>query len=707
MALIGTLRSKMGTWVVVFVFVAIVAFILNDLLGNNSIFFRNDEVGVIAGHTVTYEEFQNAVQEREANYIMNFQRQPGEREMISLRQQAWDYLILRHAIQNQYGKVGVDVTVEEEEDMIYGKNVDQNIKQAFTDPQTGEFDRDRLLNYLKELNNPPADPQMAQMWQEQRTRWEMFQRDLRPARERIKYENLLVKTEYVTKAEAEREYHLQNDVAEVKFVYVPFYAVSDSAAVPSESDFQDYYNRNIEKFKTEETRDAKYVTFPIVASGPDSLEIKKDIEKIASELAQSQEDSIYAATNTDGSEPYGKYNVSSLPASVQGEDLQQGKVIGPFVDGGVYKVVKISKIYKDTIFNARAKHILIKWDNPNEEGKKVAKEKARSILKEIKAGADFAVKAREHGTDGTATRGGDLGWFSTGRMVKPFENAVFGATKPGLLNDVVETDFGYHIIFVTNVKDNSAYEIATIERKITPSDATTNAAYRKAESFAADLKDLTSFEERAKTEGLTVGEAKNVTAQERSLGSLGEARPVVQWLFRDADINEVSEIFDLQDKYVIAIMTGLTKKGNKPLDVVKQDITPEVRKDAKAKVIMEKLSALNGTLEEIASKYGSDANVYSSSDLKLSTGSLPIAGYDPETAGLAFSLENGKRSTPIKGQNGVFIIELQNKTIAPAMEDYTTFKDQLLQSATGRTGYSIGEAIKEDADINDTRYKFF
>jgi peptidyl-prolyl cis-trans isomerase D len=93
--------------------------------------------------------------------------------------------------------------------------------------------------------------------------------------------------------------------------------------------------------------------------------------------------------------------------------------------------------------------------------------------------------------------------------------------------------------------------------------------------------------------------------------------------------------------------------------------------------------------------------------LKLSTSTLPTAGYDPETAGLVFSLENGKRSAPVKGQNGVFVIELQNKTIAPAMQDYSTFKDQLQQSANARAGYSIGEAIKEKADIKDTRYKFY
>jgi len=707
MALIGTLRNKMGTWVVIFVFFAILAFILNDLLGNNSIFFRNDEVGVIAGHSVSYQEFQSAVSLREANYVMNAGRQPGERERATLRQQAWELLILKYAIQKQYGKVGVEVTPDEVADMVYGNNIDQNIKQAFTDQQTGVFNKDRLLSYLKELNNPPADQQYLQMWQEQKSRWDMFKNDLKPGRERIKYENLLIKTAYVTKAEAEREYHLQNDVAEVKFLYVPYYAVSDSLATPSESDYKNYYDEHKEQFKTETTRDAKYVEFSIAASAADSAEIKKEVEKMAAELAQSTEDSVYAAANTDGNTPYQKYNVSSLPPNLQSEDLQQGKVIGPFIDGNSYKVMKISKVYKDTIYSARAKHILFKWDNPSPEGKQAAKEKARGVLKELKAGADFSAKALEYGTDGTRTRGGDLGWFSKGRMVKPFEDAVFSATKPGLLNDVVETEFGYHIISVTNVKDNSAYEIATIERQITASDATTNSAYRKAEAFAAEVEDAKQFTEKAQQSGYTVSDATRVTAEDRNLGNLTDARPAVQWLFNEGKIDKVSNVLDLQDKYVVMVMTGEIEKGYRPLDVVKEEITPEVRKVAKGKIIVDKLSSLTGTLEEIATKYGSDANVYSSSDLKLSSGSLPTAGYDPETVGVAFSLENGKRSQPVKGQNGVFIIELQNKTIAPESGDLTTLKQQLQQTVSGRTSYTIAEAIKEDANIKDKRYKFY
>jgi peptidyl-prolyl cis-trans isomerase D len=700
MALIGTLRNRMGTWVVVFVFVAIAAFILGDLFGNNGILLGRNTVGEIAGNEISLEEFQAAIQERETNYVLNFGRNPGEREMTTLRQQAWDMLIVRHAIEKQYTKVGVDVSKEEVQDLIWGKNVDENVKQAFTNPETGQFDKSRVLSYLDQVNKMPAGS-------EQRVRWEMFQKDLGPGRLRLKYENLLIKSNYITAAEAEREFHNQSDVAEVSYLYVPYFAISDSLAKPSDADLKAYYNKNIEKYKTENTRDLKYVTFPVVPSKDDTLAIFDEVIKLAGELKIATNDSTFVIGVSDNaSNAYQKYTLANLPAYLSDKKLVAGEVFGPSIENGSIVVSKVSRTAADTVFGARASHILIKWDNETEAAKKVAKEKARSILKEIKAGASFAQKAREHGTDGTASRGGDLGWFTSGQMVKPFQNAVFNADKTGLLNDVVETEFGYHIIDVTNTKSNNAYYVATIEREITPSDASINEALRKAEAFANEVSSITSFEEKAKTEGLTVREAKKVASGDRNVNTLGEARQVVQWLFRDASENKVSSVFDLQENYVVAVMTGEIKKGYRPFELVKDEITPQVKNELKGKIITDKLTAASGTLEEIKNAFGNDASVYSNSDIRLNTNSIPNVGFDPQVVGLVYSLENGKRSKPFAGESGVVIVELQSKTVAPAMADYASYKTTLEQAGQSRN-YSIAEAIKDRSKIEDKRYKFF
>ncbi|GIL22263.1 MAG: peptidylprolyl isomerase [Bacteroidota bacterium] len=700
----------MTKWVVGFVAVAIGAFVLNDLFGNGptAVFGNENTVGEIAGSSISLKEYQDAIQVRENNYIMNFGRQPGDREKPLLQQQAWEYLIAQKAIKPEFERLGVRVTSDEIWDMIQGKNVDEGVKNSFLD-SAGNFDRAQLMQYIQQVEEIPTDPNLFSMWQQGNYRWTTFKNDLELGRERIKYENLLIKTNYVTKAEAERDYHSQNDVAEVKYVYVPFFAISDSAITVSDADLRAYYNRTKSKYKAEQMRSLNYVAFPIVASAEDSLQLREDLKTLAEGFKTTPDDSLYASTNTEGNEPFAKYNVSNLPPTLadQKDNLVVGTVFGPILEGDSYKVIKIVKIGRDTVGTAKASHILIRWDDESEAAKKTAKEKARKILAEIKGGASFAAKAREHGTDGTASQGGDLGWFSSGGMVKPFEDAVFGAKKTGVLSDVVETQFGYHLIDVTGVVDYTSYSVATIEFSITPSEETQNAAFLKAQNFAADLSGVKEFAERAKAQNLVVNQANNIRTNDRRLNDLGDARQIITWLFRDGKVGKVSEVQELPSDYIVAVMTSETNEGVRSFEAVKEEITPAVRNELKGKKIIETLKSKTGSLEELAASFGTDATVASSSDLKFNSNTLPSVGLDPVAVGKIFALENGKRSEPFVGENGVLVAELQNKTVAPALGDYSMFKTQLKQSLDGRSSMGIAEAIKTAAGIEDKRYKFF
>ncbi|HEY8511476.1 MAG TPA: SurA N-terminal domain-containing protein [Cyclobacteriaceae bacterium] len=702
MALIGTLRNKMGTWVVAFVFIAIAAFTLNDLFGNNSILLGDNNVGEIAGETISLREFQQAVEEREINYRLTFGRSPGERETPLLQEQAWEMLIAKHAIGEQYDKLGIKVTTDEVQDMVWGKNIEPSLKSTpiFLN-EAGQFDNNRLVQYLQYVSALPADHM-------DRYRWESFQANLAPSRIRIKYENMMIRTENVTRAEAEREYHVQNDVAEVKYLFVPFYAVGDSAAAPEDRALREYYNQNKERFRTEPVASLSYVTFPVLPSAADSAAIRQQMQQLATELASAENDSLFAFANSDEPDAYARYTPNNLPSYITPDDLQEGKVLGPFVDGNVYRIAKVSSITKDTIYTARARHILVKWTDDTDAAKATARTKAEGILRELRGGADFAAKAREVSEDpGSAARGGDLGWFSTGDMVKPFQDAVFGATRPGLINRLVETQFGYHIIDVTDVKDNTAYWITTIAEEITPGDASINDALRKAEAFQLEVSDVASFRREASAKSLNVLEAQNVGVGDRRVGILSDARRIVQWAFNDASVGDVSEVFDLNGEFVVAVLTDKVKKGYKPFEMVKDEITPIVTNNNRAKIIIDRLSKLEGTLEDIAKAFGPEATVYTSSDLRLNSATLPGISYDPTALGTAFALSDGGRSKPFQGENGVIILETTAKTIAPAIADYGLYKTQLQQARSNRTSFSIADAIKEAADIEDRRYKFY
>jgi peptidyl-prolyl cis-trans isomerase C len=111
--------------------------------------------------------------------------------------------------------------------------------------------------------------------------------------------------------------------------------------------------------------------------------------------------------------------------------------------------------------NVRASHILLPADPKSDDAaKKKVRAQAEAVLQQARGGADFGQLAREHSKDGSAQQGGDLNYFGRGQMVPAFEQAAF-ALKPGEISDIVETQFGLHIIKVTDKRDAVPFEQVT------------------------------------------------------------------------------------------------------------------------------------------------------------------------------------------------------------------------------------------------------
>lgn len=210
MALINTLREKGSKFIIGFIAIAIGSFVLTDLLsGQNSILTGNDrDLGEIAGETISYDQFQSRVDVLVNNYAANFGRNPGADELTSLRNQAWLLLVAEKSFAKQYTDLGMSVSPEELVDMVQGKNISPDIQRIFIDQSTGQFSKDQLLQTLNQLNATPQG----------RAQWRQFEQGLIPARKRIKLDNLISKSTFVTDAEAEREYNDQNAVAEIKYL---------------------------------------------------------------------------------------------------------------------------------------------------------------------------------------------------------------------------------------------------------------------------------------------------------------------------------------------------------------------------------------------------------------------------------------------------------------------------------------------------------
>ncbi len=702
MALINTLRDKMGKVVVGVIAFSIASFVLADLLGPNSTLLGGNDttVGEIDGQTINFQDFQVKLEEMSYNYALNTGRNPTGNEMNTVRQQTWEALINDIAFQNQYNKLGVQVTEEEVIDMVQGNNIAPEIRQSFTDPQTGQFNRDQVIQFLQNLANQPAQQQAS---------WYSFESNLGPARVRTKYENLLITSNNATTLEGEAEYISAGSNASIQYLYVPYLSVSDDEVEVSESELESYLSDNSDEYQREASRSLNYVIFEMTPSAEDSAYIMDELETIKTTLATSSNDSAYARANSDGYNAYTNVNAGEVPEQLKedGEIMPEGTIVGPLVEGGQYVLYKLSAITEGGTAAARASHILINWADDSDESKGQARTEALRILNEIKRGADFAEQARLYGTDGTASRGGDLGWFESGRMVGEFEDAVFNATSTGLLPNLVETQFGYHIIDVTETKTTQRYGIVKIEKDIIASDETRDRAYRQSDMFSASSDDLASFSANAEEAGVELQSASRVGQNDTRLGTISNARGIVMWAYAQASVGDVSDVYELDEGYVIATLTGEQDKGTARLEDVRNEIENKVRNAKKADVIAGQLEGKTGSLDDIAAAYGENATVYSMTDLKLSANSITSVGFAPEAVGVAFSLENGEKTAPFALDNGVIIIEMVDKTEPAELSDYQAYAETIETRRRGRIGFSIDNVIKEFAAIVDERYKFF
>jgi peptidyl-prolyl cis-trans isomerase D len=495
----------------------------------------------------------------------------------------------------------------------------------------------------------------------------------------------------------------------VKYLYVPFFTISDSAIKVTDEQLQAYLDKHKERYKVEENRSIEYVAIGIKPSATDSASVRKEIGELAQQFAAAENDSLFVNANSDV--PFnGTYqNAGSLPEQLKGQTLEKGKVFGPFNQNGTYTLFKVMDVKDNGKASARASHILIRAANATPEAKAAAKKKAEDLLAKIKAGADFSLMAAQNGQDGTAAQGGDLGFFTEGAMVPAFEKAVFGAKGAGLLPNVVETDFGYHIIKVTSPKTTRNYKVATVVRAISATDETRDIALRRADELAGVSKNLEGLRQHvAKDKSLVKTEAKSVRATDRAINNLANAREVVRWAFSDqTDIGDLSPVYEVDDQYVVAALVSKQDKGYAKVKDIREELTAAVRNEMKAQQIINKLKGANGTLEQVAAKYGPEAVVKSAAGVTLAANTIEGLGFDPIATGKAFGLKQGARSKPFEGQTGVVIVELQQVDKINFTGDMSGVKKQMENMRAGRAEGSIFQLIRDRSDIKDNRIKFF
>ncbi len=703
MGFMNYLRNRAGVVIVAFIGFAIFAFLLGDVINYGTPFWarHQNQVGVINGESIDINEFNYQVDQTSEMFRQQMGGGTLNPQMKSYAvQQVWGQYLNRELLKNEVERIGLTVGKTELNDLVQGENPSMQIQQAFRDPQTGQFDRGQLNNFISQVGSLPQG-------HEAHGQWDALLQSIKDERLSTKYTNLLSNSIYVTTLEATEEYNQRNKLANFEYILLDYESVPDSSVTISEQDYKDYYNENKGVFKNpEETRNLEYVVFDASPQAQDTARVRSTIEELKNQLAESTTDSLFAAVNSDTKYPYSyrKQGEFSPALDTLVFRAQIGTTVGPVLSNGRFEIAKVvdSKVGPDSV---KASHILL---NPaTEGGMDQARAKADSIKGLIEKGESFAGLAIQFSIDeGSKVNGGELGTFGRGMMVPAFEDAAFDAKKGEVV--VATSQFGIHIIKVEDqIGSSRVVKAAVIDKQITSGRETMDAAYAKATQFFGALN-KSNFQDIATQQGVNVQKADNVTAMETMLMGTEVPRELVRWAF-EADNGEVTDkIYESETKYVVARVTGIRKKGQLPLEAVKSDIEPIVRNRVKAKKLIAQVQeAAQGatTISQIAQKLGKTPIL--AENIVFANPVIPGVAQENSVVGTVFGLQPKQPSKPIRGSQGVYVAEVTGFVNPEAPSDLSAQKRQMAQSQAQRTWSLVFRALQDKADIVDNRARFF
>ncbi|MEM5539223.1 peptidylprolyl isomerase [Olleya sp. AS48] len=710
MAILNKIRQKTVVLILV-IALALFAFILSSLFDNKDALFSKspDVVATINGQDISREEFSNLVEFQ--------QRQMGPNATTSQVMNSVFETKVREAVMNgQIEKLGMTVESEQMRDLIktsYG-----------TDPtflnEDGVFDESKLKLFIDNLKSSSAEAYQNWLSTEQTLANNALQSN---------YFNMVKAGTTATLAEGQLEHKLEGEKVDINYVQVPYTSIPDTEVNVSQSDIKNYINKNQKAYQTEANRNFQYVFFKEVASLEDENEIKNELngllkdKEVYNEATKATDNKLgfvntkdvegFVNSNSDDLKFVDKYQYkSSLPATIADTifNLEAGKTYGPYKDGNYYKVTKVLD-YKKLADSIESSHIVIPFVGTTRAAADVTrtKEEAKAMIDSIfplvkNDKTKFAEVANEINSDGTKGKDGSIGWtrlttYNPASFDPDFANFLF-FNETGSI-DVVLTKFGYHIIRVDDKKNvETAAKLATIARKIEPSSKTEDKIFADASNFELAIA-KGNFAEVAKNANY---EVRPMTANEldESIPGLGNQRQIVRWAFEDATaVGDYKRFDNVPGGIVIAQLTGKQEKGLMSVEDASVTALPAIRKEKKAKMIMDRVNA--STLADFAA--AENQTVKSSSAINMKNPTIAGAGKEPMVVGTAFGLKEGVASKLIKGNTGVFMVQVTKKTPAVELENYLPFANQVSAQKLSAVQTRLYSALKESAEIEDFRAK--
>ena len=719
MAVLNKIRQR-SLFLIFIIAMALFAFVLTDLFKNSDVLFggSQDVVATVNGNNIDRVEFMNRVE------LMQRQMGPNSSSVQAMNN-VYNQEVRKAVMESQFEDLGLSVQEAQMKDLL---------KQSFSSypefqNEAGLYDENKLTEFVSNLK--AISPQRAPLGSFQINYEEWVNNEAQIAASALErmYYNMVQAGVNATLNEAEVDYMLENNTRDLTYVQIPYSSISDSLVSVTKADIKSYLDDHKDKYETDASRDIQFVEFKEVASAEDEKAIEENFQKYLNgnvefnngvndtirSFRDVQEDNIenyvnfVAGSDVNYTDTY--VSKSMLPAVAADTlyKLNVGEVYGPYKDNGVYKLTKViaEKQRPDSV---KVRHILIPFAGAQSALPTVtktnaeAKKTADSVMAVVKADrSKFPELVSELSSDqGSVSNGGEYDFHPVTQMVKPFSDFEFNNNVGDI--GVVETIFGYHVIEILDQTEKTrAIKVATIARNIEPSVESIDNTFNEASKFELAVKGG-NFQDEAKERDLEVKPVNGIKVLDENIPGLGRNRAIVRWAFENGtNVGDYKRFSIPGGGYAIVQLVKVNKEGLMDAENAPATVISEIRNEKKAELIREKIKA--STIEDLASEQNKASLKASAVNMKNPT--LSGAGSEPKVVGTAFGLKEGETSGLINGSKGVYMVRVDKVTDAASLDNYQAIANRLSNSRGAAVQNKVFNALKETADIEDNRARFY
>ena len=705
MAVLGKIRQQSIILILV-IGMALFAFVISGVFdGNSANSGPTEPIAIVNEEEIDVSLFRQMVEQTERTYKYS------TLQSVNL---VWNQSLRNTIFEQEFAKLGIDAGKDQLEQII--SSDDAVVNNPSFQNEAGFFDFGVFTNYIAQMRI--QEPAAYENWKAQE------KSIIGVAKQKI-YLDLIKSSGGITEAEAETLYHFENDNINLEYVQIPFNVIPDSLVSVSDSEISQYIKKHEIDFRREASRNLHFVSFSENPTKEDIDRIRLRLEGLIDEQISYNDvskltDTIEGFKKTknviDFVDQHSEVSFDSVYRA-RGQfnneyadilfGLEIGEVFGPYRDGRYFKISRLLDRKKNA--SLRASHILIAYQGASRasdkitRSKKEAKIEANRILRMVRRGKNtFEELAAKYSDGPSYNRGGDIGFFQEGQMAQEFFKYV-NKNKVGRIG-LVETEFGYHIIKVTD-KDDLAI-IADVANEAIASDQTANEVFRKATTFEIESNDSNNFISTSEKYNYVVRPVKNISSLEENMPGLFNQRQIVRWAFekgtRIGDIKRFS--LNGLGGYAVVQLTGINNKGIASIDEVGSEVRNQIIQNKKAALIKKQYGDIK-TLEALAEDESLSIETASAVNQKNPT--LVGAGNEPYVVGAAFAMREGNISGFIQGESGMYKLKLLKVNDAETLDDYDEFKKEYLQKTSFSLLENVFQALESSADIDDNRAIYY